>query len=120
MQMAEHRESPDELEQFYHPDAGQVEYPNAIPKNTAIRNLAALKEGADRGRRLMKKEYEIRNLFSIGDTVVLEAVWRGTLAVPAGNIAAGKQMVAYFAQFFEFEDGKIYRQRNYDRFEPLL
>lgn len=28
-------------------------------------------------------------------------------------------MVAHYAQFFEFKDGKIFRQRNYDYFEPF-
>ncbi|MCB0631806.1 MAG: hypothetical protein R2824_20670 [Saprospiraceae bacterium] len=39
--------------------------------------------------------------------------------LPVGNLSAGEDMVAYFAQFFEFKDGKIYRQRNYDCFEPF-
>ncbi|MCB9307325.1 MAG: nuclear transport factor 2 family protein, partial [Lewinellaceae bacterium] len=62
---------------------------------------------------------EVKNLLSVGDTVVLECIWRGTLAIPIGNIPAGGQMTAYFAQVFEFRDGKIYRQRNYDCFEPF-
>ena len=85
-----------------------------------IRKLDDLKAGSEKGLAIMsKEEFEIRNLFSVGNVVILEAVWRGTLAVPVGNIPAGGVMTAYFAQFFQFKDGKIYRQRNYDCFEPF-
>jgi len=114
------RRSPADLEKFYHPEIEQCEYPNAITKNIAVRKLDDLKAGSERGLKLMsKEEYEIRNLFSSGNVVILEAVWKGTLAVPVGNIPTGGVMTAYFAQFFELKDGKIYRQRNYDCFEPL-
>ena len=120
LKMVETRRSSAELEKFYHPEIEQHEYPNAIVKNTMIRKLDDLKAGSERGLKLMsKEEYEIRNLFSSGNVVILEAVWKGTLAVPVGNIPTAGVMTAYFAQFFELKDGKIYRQRNYDCFEPL-
>jgi hypothetical protein len=51
--------------------------------------------------------------------VIIEAIWTGTLAIPLGNIPIGGQMKAWFAQFYEFKDGKIIKQRNYDCFEPF-
>ena len=37
-----------------------------------------------------------------------------------GNFARTQpEMTAHFAQIFECKDGKIYRQRNYDCFEPF-
>lgn len=120
LKMLENRTSSDELEKFYHPDAKQIEYPNALTKQCATRNLSELKAAAEKGTQVLTKEaYEVKNLISMADTVVLECVWRGTLAIPIGNIEAGGQMKAYFAQIFEFKDGKIYRQRNYDCFEPF-
>lgn len=120
LKMIESRKSTSDLERYYHPDVQQVEYPNAVVKNTTVRALADLKTGSENGRKIMaRKEYEIKNLYSSDDTVILEAIWRGTLAMPIGNLPAGGQMTAYFAQFFEFRDGKIYRQRNYDCFEPF-
>lgn len=120
IRMVEQRQSADELETYYHPEAEQQEYPNAVTKTTAVRNLNDLKLGAERGRKIMsKEEYDIKNLYSIGDTVILEAVWKGTVSIPIGNIPAGGQMVAHFAQIFEFKEGKIYRQRNYDCFESF-
>src|SRR5262249_34408979 len=105
---------------FYHPDVEQIEYPNAITRQTAVRTLQDLQAASERGKNvLQKEEYEIVKLYSFGETVILEAIWKGTLAIPLGNIPVGGQMKAYFAQFFEFKDGKIYRQRNYDCFEPF-
>ena len=118
--MIEERKSSEELEKFYHPAAEQTEYPNAIVKYSTIRNLRGLKDSADRGRKaISKEEYEIKNMHSYANTVVIEAVWKGTVAVPVGNIPVGGEMTAYFAQFFEFKAGKIFRQRNYDCFEPF-
>lgn len=120
LKMLENRESSGELDEFYHPDAQQIEFPNALTKQSTTRTLKELKEASERGAQLLVKEaYEVKNLISAGDTVVLECVWRGTLAIPVGSIEAGGQMKAYFAQIFEFKDGKIFRQRNYDCFEPF-
>ena len=120
LKMLEQRRPAKEFVNFYHPGVEQIEFPNAITKNTKKRTLAELKEAYEKGGALLTKEqYEVKNLLSIGETTILECVWRGTLAVPLGNIPAGGQMVAYFAQIFEFKDGKIFRQRNYDCFEPF-
>lgn len=120
LKMLESRTSSDELEIFYHPHSQQIEFPNALTKQCTIRSLQELKEASDKGSKVLtKEEYEVKNILSINDTVVLECVWRGTLAIPIGNIGAGGQMKAYFAQIFEFKDDKIFRQRNYDCFEPF-
>lgn len=116
----ETRNSPEEIAAFYHPDVSHTEYPNAVTKNTATRNLQDLKDASQKGKQLMQKErYEIVKLYSFENTVVLEAIWTGTLAIPVGKLPAGGEMKAHFAQFFEFQDGKIIRQRNYDCFEPF-
>ncbi len=120
LKMMEERVSQEELEKFYHPEVEQKEFPNAITKHTAVRNLADLKKGAEKGRSVITEEtYEVVQLHSCGETVILEAIWRGILAIQLGSIPAGGTLTAYFAQFFEFKDGMIYRQRNYDCFEPF-
>ena len=120
VEMLQRARSAADLERFYHPETEQTEYPNAVTKNTAFRSLDDLKMASERGKSLMQKEeLEVRNLYSYGDTVILEAIWTGTLAIPVGNIPAGGQIKAYFAQFFEIREGKIFRQRNYDCFEPF-
>ena len=116
----ENRQHADELLEFYHSEVEQIEFPNTLTKNKAVRNLNDLLDGAEKGKKVLQKEqYEILNLYTSGNTVILEAEWTGTLAIPIGNIPVGGLMKAYFAQFFEFRDGLIYRQRNYDCFEPF-
>jgi hypothetical protein len=48
----------------------------------------------------------------------VEVLWIGKLAVPFGNLAAGSEIRAHSAMFFEFKDREIVSQRNYDCFEP--
>ena len=116
----EHRKSADELLQFYHPDIKQTEFPNTLTRNRTVRNLNDLKEASEKGKKvLLKEEYEVINSYSFENSVIIEAVWTGTLAIPLGNLPAGGQMKAYFSQFYEFKDGKIIKQRNYDCFEPF-
>ena len=120
LKMLELRKSSDEFQKFYHSDVEQTEFPNAITRNTTTRTLNDLKESSEKGRKILTKEkYEVKNILSVGDTVILECIFRGTLAIPIGNIAVGEQMTAHFVQIFEFKDGKIFRQRNYDCFEPF-
>lgn len=114
------RNSAEELIQFYHEDIEQIEFPNTLTKNKTIRNLEDLKLASERGKKvLQKEEYEILKSYSFDNTVIIEALWTGTLAIPLGNIPVGGQMRAYFAQFYEFKDEKIIKQRNYDCFEPF-
>lgn len=123
----ETRKSWDDVKPFYHPDILQIEYPNAIVKVAAVRNMADLETAAEKGSKVIQKErYEVKNLFSSGNTVILEAIWKGTLAIPLGKLKAGDDMIADFAQFYEFAldplDGqmKIIKQRNYDCFQPFV
>ena len=116
----ENRAAFEDVLQFYHPDVLQIEYPNAITKIIAERSLTDLRNASERGKNVMQKEeYEIVHAYEMNDIVIIEAVWKGTLAIPLGKLAAGDVMTAYFAQFFQFKDGKIFRQRNYDCFEPF-
>ena len=114
------RETSTELDQFYHPDVIQIEYPNALTKNLTSRSLQDLKAASERGLNVLQKEtYEIINSYEHGNTVIVEVIWTGTLNIALGNIPVGGQMKAWFAQFFDFEGDKIIRQRNYDCFEPF-
>jgi ketosteroid isomerase-like protein len=108
-----------ELMKFYHPDVRQIEFPNTLTKAKTVRTLEDLKNASERGTQVLQKEtYEILRSFTTGNTVIIEAIWTGVLALPLGAIPIGGEMKAYFAQFYEFQDGKIISQRNYDCFEP--
>jgi hypothetical protein len=120
LKMLEQRKSSTELLDFYHLEVEQTEFPNALTKNKTFRSLKELRDASEKGKQVLSKElYEVKNLLSVRDTVIIECVWHGILALPIGNIPIGGQMTAYFAQIFEFKDGKIFRQRNYDCFEPI-
>lgn len=109
------------LEAFYHADARQTEFPNLLTKATTVRDLAQLKEASERGKAVIRRQsYELTRVFAAEEGVVIEAVWTAELAIPLGKLPAGGEMKAYFAQVYEFRDGKILAQRNYDCFEPFL
>ena len=104
---------------FYHPDVVQVEHPNRFNPAGATRDRAALHQNAGAGRRLMKEQrYQIVSAIAQGDHVAVEATWTGVLAIALGPLPAGHVLRAHLGMFFEIRDGKIWRQRNYDCFEP--
>ncbi|AWA30214.1 hypothetical protein HYN48_09045 [Flavobacterium magnum] len=47
--MMSERRSEDAFKTFYHRDAKQIEYPNLVTKNVAVRTLEDLKAGSERG-----------------------------------------------------------------------
>jgi ketosteroid isomerase-like protein len=109
----------DVLAAFYDPEVIQEEFPNRLVPNGARRDLAGILEAAERGQRFVTgHRYEILGLMADGDRVAVEFLWSGTLAAPAGSLAAGSVMQGRFACFLEFRGGRIVSQRNYDCFDP--
>src|SRR5687768_1459071 len=116
----ERRADASEVGDFFAPDVVQEEFPNRLVPQGARRDLQALTEGRERGLRAMSAEsYELLNVVASGDSVALEVLWTGTLAVPFGSLPAGGALRAHFGVFLDFRDGKIVGQRNYDCFEPF-
>ncbi len=117
LQAIEQRTEP---ERFFSPDIIQEEFPNRLVPEGARRDLRALREAAERGRRAVSSErYEIVSSLEQGEQVALEVLWSATLAVPLGKLQAGDTLRARFAVFLTFRDGLIVSQRNYDCFEPF-
>ena len=105
---------------FFAADVVQEEFPNRFVPTGARRDLAALRAAAERGRAVLSgQQYYVRAAYAVGDTIILEVLWVGILAMAVGTLAAGQEMKAHFAVFLEFRDGKIVHQRNYDCFEPF-
>lgn len=105
---------------FYAPDVLQEEFPNKFVPAGEQRDLAQLVEAGKRGRGVMRSQrFEPRTARAIGDTVILEVLWVGTLAVSIGNLSAGDEMKAHFAVFLEYRDELIVRHRTYDCFEAF-
>lgn len=104
---------------FFADEVVQVEFPNRLLPDGATRDFAALREAAERGRKVMTaQQFEVVNAIASSEQVAVEAIWTGTLAVPLGSLPAGGQMRARFAIFLTYRDGKIVRQHNYDCFDP--
>ena len=113
--------SGEELNEFYDETVVQIEYPNLLTKKIIERSLSQVKDASISGKKVISSQkYEIVKSFSSEDTVIIEAIWSGKLAISLGNLNAGDEMKAYFAQFFEFKNHKIVNQRNYDCFENFL
>jgi len=109
-----------DLTPYFCPDVEQREFPNQLVREGAIRDLATLLAGQERGKRVLSSEkYEIVNSLEDRDRLALEVIWRGTLAIPLGSIPAGGTLKAHFGVFLTFREGRISRQHNYDCFDPF-
>ena len=114
----EHRKSFDDLLPFYHKDIEQVEVPNLLNSKKTIRSLKELKIASEKGASVIQNErYHIVNKYICDRAVIVEVIWSGQLSQTLGRLDVGEELKAYFAQFYEFENGKIIKQRNYDCFE---
>lgn len=112
-------EAGESLGRFFTEDARQIELPNKLNPAGGESDLATLKKRSEEGKKLLKKQsYTIKSEIGEGDNVAVEAEWTGVLAVPLAGLAEGYEMKAHFAIFFQFKNGRIALQRNYDCFEP--
>lgn len=107
------------IAELFSSDATIEQFPNRIYPNGIRSAVSSMAAAFEKGRKLLSSQsYEIKNHVVNGDKVSLEVLWTGKLAISFGNLAAGSEMRAYSAMFFEFKDGRIVAQRNYDCFEP--
>jgi hypothetical protein len=103
-----------------HPEFMQVDYPNLIVATTRERNFRKLMEGVAAGRRMLANQhFHHRSLFETGDTVFAEYYWTGELKVKAGRLHRGHILKANICSIIQLKSGKIFRQSNYNCFEPL-
>jgi ketosteroid isomerase-like protein len=107
------------LARFFTSDATQVELPNRLNPSGQTSDLSSLMARSTQGQSVLSSQrYDVVSLIAQGESVAVEAQWVGVLAVRLGALGVGSEMRAHFAMFFECRDGRIYRQRNYDCFEP--
>ena len=108
-----------ELAEFFSTDVVQEEFPNRLSPIGAHRSLDAILDSARKGKRTLRaQKFEILNSITDGDRVALEVLWSGYLAVPVDTLPADSEMRAHLSIWLEFKDGKIFRQNNYDCFDP--
>ena len=108
-----------EIESLFTSDVIVEQLPNRIYPHGLRADRLHMSEAFAKGRKLLSSQrYEIKNAIADGIVVSVEVLWTGTLAIAFGSLSAGTQMRCHSAMFFEFRDGKIASQRNYDCFEP--
>jgi ketosteroid isomerase-like protein len=108
-----------DIADLFTPDMVMEQLPNRVYPQGLRGSVSQIADGFERGRKLLSHQtYEIKNALASDNSVAVEVLWTGTLALPFGNLPAGSRMRAHSAMFFEFTDSKIASQRNYDCFEP--
>jgi hypothetical protein len=105
---------------FWHPDAEQVELPSLMRPAGHRRGLAEMLEGYRAGAGFLRSQaYDVLEVVDDGERLAVQLRWTATTAVDAGALAAGTELVAHVAVFYEFRDGLVLRQSSYDCYEPL-
>lgn len=108
-----------DTESLFTPEMVVEQLPNRIYPLGLRADRTHMSEAFERGRKLLSSQtYEIKHAVAGENTAAVEVLWTGTLAMGFGPLAAGSQMRCHSAMFFQFEEGKISSQRNYDCFEP--
>ena len=103
-----------------HPEARISELPNAVNRGGTERDVATAREAFARGRVLLASQtYDVHEVIESGDTIAARTTWRGTMAIDAGPLKAGQELVAHIATFTQVRDGRIFRHATYDCYEPL-
>lgn len=107
-----------DLEDLFTPDVVIEQLPNRIYPQGIRGTRSQMAESFAKGRKLLSAQsYEIKKAVVQDDSASVEVLWTGTLALSFGNLVAGSQMRCHSAMFFEFREGRIASQRNYDCFE---
>lgn len=113
-------DEPDAYAKVFHPEFRQTELPNLLNRNGQESDLTSLFARMKAGKGLLSKQtYEVLGMVEEKDRLVTEALWTGTVAADLGPFKKGQELKAHFCMVFEFRDGLLYRQRNYDCFEPF-
>ena len=107
-------------EELIHRDYLQWELPNQLNKNGQKSDAQdSFKRIQTAKLILASQKYQVTSMIESQNTVVVETLWTGQMAIDAGPLKKGQLMKAYICMFYEFKEGKIHRVRNYDCFEPL-
>jgi predicted ester cyclase len=110
----------EDYKDLIHDEVEFRELPNLLNKNGQLRGLEASLEGLKKAKMILTEQhYEIVGVVDDGEKVVVEKVWTGKMSMDIGNLKKGQEMKAYICAVVEFKDGKIFRHRSYDCYEPL-
>ncbi|TGD77822.1 nuclear transport factor 2 family protein [Hymenobacter wooponensis] len=98
-----------------HPDIEQIEYPNLLHKTIQRRSFADIIANLRAGRELLRDpSFEVQHTQTCPDgSVIVEGRWQATTTNDIGLLLRGQRLSAQLCLIFEFQDGKIHRQRRY-------
>lgn len=104
-----------------HPEVVQTEYPNLFHKVIQHRSYTDILENIRAGRELLRDpKFEVFSTQVCPDgTIVVEGRWEATTTNDMRDMLRGQRLSAQLCLFFEFKDGKIYRQRRYCCYDML-
>lgn len=107
-----------DFKDLLHPEIEQTEFPNLITPAAVISNFETLMQRIPNGQKLLKEQkYDVQRVYESGETLITEVIWTAEVKADVGAFKTGQKLKAYFCCVFDFKDGKIHRQRNYDCFE---
>jgi ketosteroid isomerase-like protein len=107
------------LADFFTKDVVHEEFPNRLEPIGCHRDLDGILDTAREEKRTLRaQKFDILNSIVDGESVALEILWSGYLAVPVDTLPADSEMRAHISLWLEFRDGKICRQHNYNCFDP--
>jgi len=113
-------DNPDDYRDLIHTEVEFRELPNLLNKTGQIRNLEMSLEGLKKAKMILSEQtYDIVGYAEENDKIVVEKIWTGKMAMDIGNLKKGQSLKAYICAVIEFKDGKIFRHRTYDCYEPF-
>ena len=108
---------PAAVEELLDPGMRFIERPNLFSPRGSERDRAQMLASLAQGRELLHEQrFDVVDHLVAGRTVATRVVWTGTLAIEAPPFAAGSRLRADSSMYFNFRDGRIVRQENYDCF----
>ena len=105
---------------FIHPQVEFTELPNLLNKNGQVRHLETSLEGIKKAKMILSEQsYQIVNYTENGEKIAIEKIWTGVTSMNIANFKIGQNLKAYICAVVEFKDGKIFKHRTYDCYEPF-
>jgi len=113
---------PSDFLKVLHRDFVQTEFPNLMNKELRERGIEGCIKGALMGKKILSfQRLEATKQYESGDNnLIVEAVWTAKVSVAAGTLKKDQPLKAYICMIFEFKEGKIVGQRNYDCYGNAL
>ncbi|QJX46647.1 nuclear transport factor 2 family protein [Hymenobacter taeanensis] len=98
-----------------HPDVEQLEFPNLLHKTIQRRSFDDIMANLRAGRELLRDPtFEVHSTQHCPDgSIIVEGRWQAITTNDIGQLLRGQRLSAQLCLIFEFQDGKIYRQRRY-------